>query len=126
MSRVGLQHITDVGMYNVVENSILDDISMISTRHAQANSPSFPDTYDTSLPKQNLIYLDANNLYGWAMSQFLRIRGFRFIQQDEIDVLKLQQLFDEAERMGIYSRGIFIAKLVYTIVMMTTRSSPSR
>ena len=34
---------------------------MITTRHAQANCPSFPDTYDA-----NLIYLDANNLYGWA------------------------------------------------------------
>ena len=46
---------------------------MISTRHAQANNLSFPDTYDASLPKQNLIYLDANNLYGWAMSQPLYI-----------------------------------------------------
>ena len=41
---------------------------MISTRHAQANNTSFPATYDASLPLQNLIYLDANNLYGWAMA----------------------------------------------------------
>ena len=46
---------------------------MISTRHAQANNPSFPDTYDANLPNQNLIYLDANNLYGWAMSQSLHL-----------------------------------------------------
>ena len=49
MSRVDLQIITDVDMYHFVENSIRGGISMIST--------------------QNLIYLDANNLYGWAMSQ---------------------------------------------------------
>ena len=55
---------------------------MISTRHAPANNPSFPDTYDASLPKQNLIYLDANNLYGWAMSQSLPAHGFRFLQQE--------------------------------------------
>ena len=36
---------------------------MISTRHAQANSPCFPDTYDSSLPKQNLIHLGTNILY---------------------------------------------------------------
>ena len=71
MSRVDLQLITDVDMYHFVENSIRGGISMISTRHTQANSPSFPDTYDASFPNQNLIYLDANNLYGWVMSQSL-------------------------------------------------------
>ena len=44
---------------------------MISIRHAQANNPSFPATYDANLPRQYLIYLDANNLYGWPMSQSL-------------------------------------------------------
>ena len=39
---------------------------MVTTRDAQANSPSFPNTYDASLPSLNLIYLDANNLYGGA------------------------------------------------------------
>ena len=70
MSRVDLQLITDVDMYHFVENS---GISMISTRHAQANSPSILDTYDSSLPNQNLIYLDANNLYGLTMSQYASI-----------------------------------------------------
>ena len=44
MSRVDLQLITYVDMYHFVENSIRGGISMISTRHAQANNPSFPDT----------------------------------------------------------------------------------
>ena len=74
MSRVYLQ------LYHFVENSIRAGISMISNRHAQANSPSFPDTYDSSLPNQYLIYLDANNLYGCAMF-----------------ALKLQELPDDAE-----------------------------
>ena len=68
MSRV-LHLITDVDMYHFVENSIRSGTSMISTLHAQANCPSFSDKYDSSLPNQNLIYLDANNLYGRAMSQ---------------------------------------------------------
>ena len=80
MSRVDLQLITDVDVYHVAENSIRGGFSMISTHHAQANSTSFLDTYDSSLPNQNLIYLDANNLYGWAMSQSLPTHGFRFLQ----------------------------------------------
>ena len=72
-------------MYHFVEKNI------------RANSLSFPDTYDSSLPNQDLIYLGANNLYGWAMSQSLPTHGFRFLQQGEISTLKLQELSDDAE-----------------------------
>ena len=95
MSPVELQLITDVDIYHFVENSIRGGISIISTRHA--NNPSFPDTYDASLPKQNLIYLDANNLYGWAMSQSLPTHGFHFLQREEISTLKLQDLSNDDE-----------------------------
>ena len=47
----------------------------------------FPDTYDSSLPNQNLVYLEANSLYEWAMSQSLPTHGFRFLQQDVISTL---------------------------------------
>ena len=97
MPRVDLQLITDVDMYHLVVNSIRGGISMIYTRRDQANSHSFPDTYDSSLPDQNLIYLDANNLHGWAMSQSPPTYGFRFLQQDEISTLELQELSDDAE-----------------------------
>ena len=50
MSHIDFQLLTDTDMYNFVENSIRGGISMISTRHAKANNPSIPDTYDASLP----------------------------------------------------------------------------
>ena len=84
VSRVDQELITDENMYHFVEGSIRGGISMISTRHAQANNPAFPDTYDDKLPRQDLIYLDANNLYGWAMLQFLPTHGFRFLSDEEI------------------------------------------
>ena len=84
-------------MYHFVENSIRGGISMISTRHAQANNPSFPATYDARLPRKDLIYLDANNLYGWAMSQSLPTHGFRFLSEEEISALVLQSLSDDGE-----------------------------
>ena len=94
---VDLRLITDNDMCNFVENSIRGGISMISTHHAQANNPSFPDTYDANLPRQNLIYLDANNLYGWTMSMSLTTHGFRFLQREEISALILQDLSDDDE-----------------------------
>ena len=95
-------------MYHFVENSIRGGILMISIRHAQANSPSFADTYDSSLPNLNLIYLRANNLYGWAMSQSSPTHGFRFPQQDEISSLKLQELSDDAEDGYIFEVDLSI------------------
>ena len=117
MSHVDLQLITDVNMYHFVENSIRGGISMISTRHAQANSPSFPDTYDSSLPNQNLIYLDANNLYGWQCLNLCQLMVFVFSNR--------RKNYPTMLRMVIYSRWIFSIQLTYMIATMTTRS-PSR
>ena len=80
---------------------------MTSTRHAQANNPSFPDSYYANLPRQNLIYLDAYNLYGWAISQLLYTHGFRFLQREEIQreeivALKLQDLPDDGAGGNIF------------------------
>ena len=89
MSRVDLELITDENIHNLIENSIRGGISMISTRHVRANNSTIPDTNDSNLPDHNLIYLDANNLYGCAMSQFLPTHGFRLISDDEIAALEL-------------------------------------
>ena len=102
MSRVELELITDDNIYNLIENSILGGISMISTRYARANNPSFPSTYDDKLPRQDLIYLDANNLYGCAMSQFLPTHGFRLLSSDEITALELENLRNDSEVGYIY------------------------
>ena len=37
---------------------------------------------------EKIIYLDANNLYGWAMSQKLPYNGFRWMSQTELLELK--------------------------------------
>ena len=75
MTHVSLELITD--MYHFVENSIQGGISMTTTRYAQANFPTRPG-YDASHPHVHLIYLDANNLYGWAMFQPLPTGAHRW------------------------------------------------
>ena len=58
-------------------------------RWAAANNPYMGSEYDPNSPTKYLQYLDANNLYGWAMSQPLPTRGFRWvdIHPDEISEL---------------------------------------
>ena len=69
---------------------------MMTTRYAQVNFPTLPG-YDASHPHVH-IYLDANNLYGWAMSQPLPTCGFRFLQPDEIvSLAPVGELSDDAK-----------------------------
>ena len=51
---------------------------MVSHRHAIANNPQM-ENYDPEQPTSFLQYLDANNLYGWAMSQPMPTGGFQWI-----------------------------------------------
>ena len=41
--------------------------------------------YDSIKESKFIMYLDANNLYGWAMSQYVPYGGFKWLNQEEID-----------------------------------------
>ena len=41
--------------------------------------------YDEYEESNFIMYLDANNLYGWAMSQYLPYSGFKWLNQKDID-----------------------------------------
>ena len=55
----------------------------MSHRHAKANNPMVPN-YNPDDVNSWLLYADANNLYGLAMSSFLATSDFRFLTEDEI------------------------------------------
>ena len=40
------------------------------------------------------MYLDANNLYGWAMSQYLPTGSFKWLTEKQINNLNLQMKVD--------------------------------
>ena len=113
MSGVSLELITDIDMYHFIGKSIRGGISMITTRYAQANFPTLPG-YDASRPHTYLNYLDANNLYGWAMIQPLPTGGFRFLKPDEIEALApVGELSDDAENGYIYEVDLHYPQHLY-------------
>lgn len=73
----------ELDMLQLVQSGMRGGISMISTRFAKANNP-YLSTYDPAVESSYLMYLDANNLYGWAMSQSLPIGDYRWEDASDI------------------------------------------
>ena len=82
MTGVELELLTDVDMLLMVERGMRGGNSNAFCRFSQANN-KFMKEFDESQPSKFLVYLDANNLYGWAMSKPLPVRGFKWLTWDE-------------------------------------------
>ena len=79
MTGINLELTTDIDQQLFIERGMRGGISYIAHRHARANNkyikfcnPEDDTTY--------IIYLDANNLYGWAMIQPLPYGGFKWVE----------------------------------------------
>ena len=66
-------------------------ISMVSKRYAKANNPRV-EGYDPAQPTNYITYLDANNLYGWAMSLPLPKKNFHWkrVMPTEEQIMKMK------------------------------------
>ena len=78
MTGVRLDLLSDVDMLNFIEKGMRGGISTITHRYALANN-KYMKNYDPEKESSYIPYLDANNLYGWAMSQKLPTGDFRWI-----------------------------------------------
>ena len=83
MSKIELELITDPDMFLFFENSIRGGISTISHCYAKANNKYLPN-YDANSLNQFILYLDANNLYGYSLSKPLPVGKYRFLEHPEI------------------------------------------
>ena len=66
-------------------------------RHAKANNPRVTG-FDKDKPTNWLRYDDANNLYGWAMSQKLPTRDFNWVDASTWDATRVLALADDTDR----------------------------
>ena len=77
---VKLKLLLDPDMLRMFERGIRGGIVQSVHRWSTANNPYMGSKYDRSKPTKYLQDLDANNLYGWAMSQPLRTGKFRLVE----------------------------------------------
>ena len=64
---------------------MLEGISYIVKKNSIVNNKCM-QSYNDKKPRKFVVYLDANNLYGWAMSQYLPYSGSEWLNQKELGV----------------------------------------
>ena len=79
MTKVELQKISNADMHLFIESGMRGGICSALKRYSKANNEFCPD-YDPKKPKVYIKYLDMNNLYGKAISEYLPYRGFKSLK----------------------------------------------
>ena len=87
-----LDLLSDYDMLMMFERGIRGGITHISKRYSEANN-KYMKSYDSKKKSKFIQYLDANNLYGWAMSQNLPTHGFKWMK--DITLEKVDEILDK-------------------------------
>ena len=91
LTDIKLEKMSDIDKYLFFEKGLRGAISYIAKRDAKANNKYMND-YDPKKPSTFILYLDRNNLYGWAMSEYLPYEGFKWLKNvDKFDVMSINE-----------------------------------
>ena len=88
MTNIKLELMTNKDMFQLIEKGMRGRISYIPNQYGKANN-KYMKEYDEESPSKYVMYLDANNLYSWAMSQYLPTGNFRWMTDKEINKIDL-------------------------------------
>ena len=106
-TKVELELLSDIDMLLMIEKGIRGGVSMISTR--KANNKYMGDKFNPDELSKYIQYLDANNLYGAAMSRKLPTHGFKWMNDKELLVWR---------KIHVFSKLISNILMNYTIYIM--------
>ncbi|GFV33569.1 c2H2-type domain-containing protein [Trichonephila clavipes] len=95
ISKVELQLLGDVNEYLWFEKSMRGGVCLLRRRHAIANNPYITENYNKKLPSNYILALDANNLYGFATSQFLPVGNIRWLASEQLSKFNVLDLDED-------------------------------
>ena len=107
-TRIELELLTDIKMYLFFESGLKSGISQIFHRYAEANN-KYSKNYDKSKEDSYITYVDANNLYGGAVCEYLPVEDFEW-NNDEWSKEKILLLEDDAKTGYLFSVDISFNK----------------
>ena len=86
---VRLELLTDPDMLLMFKRGIRGAITQAVHSYTFANNNYMGDLYDPNRESSYIQYLDANNLYSWAMSQPLPTSKFKWVEIDPDQIINL-------------------------------------
>ena len=92
---IRLELLTDPNMLLMFEHGIRGGITQAVRKYAAADNPYMGELHNPNEDTTYLQYLDANNLYGWAMSQPLPTGGFRWVSTNPNEISELATRTDK-------------------------------
>lgn len=95
-SKIKLELLTDIDMINFFKKSIRGGICHCSVRKAEANNQFIPN-FNPLKENSYIMYLDATNLYGHSMSQYLPVGDFSWLTDHEINNLDVMSIPHDSE-----------------------------
>ena len=97
MTDIKLELMTDIDMFQFIEKGMRGGISYIANRYGKGNNKCMK-TYDEKAPLKYIMYLDANNLYGWAMSKYPPTGGFKWMTEKQINNIDLSKYKEDSDK----------------------------
>ena len=94
MTKVELEKISDADMHLFIEKGMRGGISYVK-RCSKANNKYCPD-YDKEKPEIYINYIDMNNLYGGAMSEYLPYGAFKWVENNNEIINKILNKSDNS------------------------------
>ena len=88
MTNIKLELMTNINMFQFIKKGMCGGVSYIANRYGKANNKYIKE-YNEKAPSKYIMDLDANNLYGWAMSQYLPTGNFKWMSNKEINKIDL-------------------------------------
>ena len=95
-SSLTLELLSDVNQYLFIIKGIRGGMSMVSKRYAVANN-KYVEGYNSSKSSSFILYLDANNLYGRAMQEYLPWKNFEWMSPHQLNYDFIKGLEPEGE-----------------------------
>ena len=142
-TEVRLELLTDTDILLMVQKGTRGGICHLLNRFAKANN-KYMKNYDKDIESSYIEYLDANNFYGWAMSQKRLVNGFEWVEELsqfkedfiknydedsnkgyflEVDVKCPKHLLGLHSDLSFYLKGITLKNVISLFVTFITRKT---